>query len=301
MSDVTSGAVRDVRLVLDCAAELGESPVWDAQEQALYFVDIKGRALHRYHPESGAHAVATVGEDIGCVGLTRGRALIAGMRSGVFLIGRDGAILRKLADNPEDQAWSRFNDGRVDPAGRFLVGTIDEARGGRAGLYRLDRSGLTRLLDGLMTSNGLAFTADGGRVYHADTPRFTVTRYAYDAARGTLGEGEVFCRLDADAPDHARPDGAAVDVDGCYWTALYEGGRIQRRSPDGGLLAEIPIPARCPTMVAFGGRDLRTLYVTTARAGRPAEELAATPRAGGLFALDVDVPGRLEPLFDPDL
>lgn len=294
-------APHEVRLVLDCAAALGESPLWDAQEQALWFVDIGGRAIHRYHPESGAHAVAAVGEDIGCIGLTRGRALIAGMRSGVFLVGRDGAILRKLADNPEDQAWSRFNDGRVDPAGRFLVGTIDQERGGRAGLYRLDRSGLTKLLDGLMTSNGLAFSADGRRLWHADTPRFTVTRYAYDPATGALGGGEVFCRLDHDAADRARPDGAAPDVDGCYWTALYEGSRIQRWAPDGALLAEIPIPARCPTMVAFGGRDLKTLYVTTARAGRPEAELAETPHAGGLFALDVDVPGRLEPLFDPDL
>ncbi|GGK18383.1 SMP-30/gluconolactonase/LRE family protein [Salinarimonas ramus] len=296
-----NAASHEVRLVLDCAAELGESPLWDAQEEALYFVDIKGRAIHRFHPASGAHAVAGVPEDIGCIGLTKGRALIAGMRSGVFLVGRDGEILRKLADNPEDQAWSRFNDGAVDPAGRFLVGTIDEERGGRAGLYRLDRSGLTRLLDGLMTSNGLAFSADGRSVFHADTPRFTVTRYAYDPATGTLGDGDVFCRLDADAVDRARPDGAALDVDGCYWTALYEGGRIQRWSPDGALLAEIAIHARCPTMVAFGGRELKTLYVTTARAGRPADELAREPHAGGLFALDVDVPGRLEPLFDPDV
>jgi sugar lactone lactonase YvrE len=291
----------DVRLVLDCAARLGESPVWDAQEQALYFVDIKGRALHRYHPESGAHAIAGVPEDIGCVGLTKGRALIAGMRSGVFLIGRDGAILRKLADNPEDQAWSRFNDGAVDPAGRFLVGTIDEERKGRASLYRLDRSGLTKLVGGLMTSNGLAFSADGRTLWHADTPRFTVTRYPYDPARGTLGEGEVFCRLDETAADRARPDGAALDVEGCYWTALFEGARIQRWSPHGALLAEIPIPARCPTMVAFGGPELKTLYVTTAGGDRPEEERARYPQAGGLFALDVEVPGRLEPLFDPDL
>lgn len=290
-----------VRLVLDCAAELGESPLWSAQEQALYFVDIKGHALHRFHPESGAHVVAAVPEEIGCVGLTKGRALIAGMRSGVFLISRDGEILRKLAENPQDRAWSRFNDGKVDPAGRFVVGTIDEERGGRGALYRLDRSGLTQLLDGLMTSNGLAFTADGRHVYHSDTPRFVVRRFAYDPATGALGAGEPFCRLDADAPDRARPDGAALDVDGCYWTALYEGARIQRRSPDGRLLDEIPIPARCPTMVAFGGPDLKTLYVTTARAGRPDEERDLYPHAGGLFALDVDVPGRLEPLFDPDL
>jgi len=291
----------DARLVLDCAARLGESPVWDAQEQALYFVDIKGRALHRYHPESGAHAVASVAEDIGCIGLTKGRALIAGMRSGVFLIGRDGASLKKLADNAEDQSWSRFNDGRVDPAGRFLVGTIDEERRGRAGLYRLDRSGLTKLLDGLMTSNGLAFSADGAQVWHADTPRFTVTRYAYDAATDALGEGEVFCRLDEAAPDRARPDGAALDVDGCYWTALYEGARIQRWSPHGELLREVAIPARCPTMVAFGGPELKTLYVTTAGGDRPEEERDRYPHAGGLFALEVDVPGRLEPLFDPDV
>ena len=187
----------------------------------------------------------------------------------------------KLAENPESHATSRFNDGRIDPRGRFLLGTIDEPKaGGTAHLYRYDRRGLVALVDGLLTSNGLAFSPDGRSLYHADTPRFTVRRYAYDPETGALADPEPFVTLTPTEADRGRPDGAAVDVEGCYWTALYEGGRIQRYAPDGRLLAEIAVPARCPTMVAFGGPDLRTLYVTSARAGRPAEELAPPAALG---------------------
>lgn len=281
--------------------DLGECPLWSAGEEALYFVDITGRAIHRYRPGDGSDAVLPVAEDIGCIGLWPGGGFIAGMRTGVFRLAADGTTVARLADNPEDPATSRFNDGRTDPAGRFLLGTIDEPKaGGTARLYRYDRRGLVALLDGLLTSNGLAFSPDGATLYHADTPRFLVRRYPYDAATGTLGAGADFVRLVPEETGPGRPDGAAVDVEGCYWTALYEGGRIRRHAPDGALLLEVPVPARCPTMVAFGGPDLRTLYVTTARRGRPADELAALPLSGALFALDPGVAGMAAVPFDPE-
>jgi sugar lactone lactonase YvrE len=289
-------------IALDIRAELGECPIWSDEEQALYFVDIKGRALHRFDPASGDHAAIAVPEEIGCVGFNRQGGFIAGLRSGLWLLDAAGGQVRKLADNPEDQRISRFNDGRVDPAGRFLAGTIDETRlGANAHLYRYDSRGLHALAGGLLTSNGVAFSPDGRTLYHADTPTFSVFRYAYDPATGEATDRTEFLRLPSTGEDRGRPDGAAVDEEGCYWTALYEGGRIQKYAPDGRLLAEYPVPARCPTMVAFGDSDRRTLYVTSARANRPADELAILPHSGSLFSMRVEVPGLRESRFDPTL
>lgn len=292
----------EINLALDVGTELGECPIWSAGEQALYFVDIKGRRLHRFEPRTGEHVALAMPEEIGCFGFRKGGGFIAGFRSGLWLLGSNGAPLEKLADNPEDRRTSRFNDGRVDPIGRFLAGTIDEPKdGGRANLYRYDRRGLAVLATGLLTSNGVAFSPDGRTLYHADTPTYTVWRYAYDPATGDATNRTLFLRLNATATDQGRPDGAAVDADGCYWTALFEGGRIRRYDPDGRMLAEYPVPARCPTMVAFGGPDLKTLYVTSARSGRSREELASLPQSGGLFSMPVDVPGLPEHHFDPSL
>jgi sugar lactone lactonase YvrE len=287
-------------VALDLRAELGECPLWSAEEQALYFVDIKGRALHRYKPSTGEHDSMAMPEEIGCIGFRKGGGFIAGFRSGLWLLDAQGNREAKLADNPEDQRMSRFNDGRADPAGRFLAGTIDEPKdGGRAHLYRYDRRGLATLAGGLLTSNGVAFSPDGRVLYHSDTPTFTIWRYAYDPATGEASGKTVFARLEPTESDRGRPDGAAVDREGCYWTALFEGGRIQRYAPDGRLLAEYPVPARCPTMVCFGGPDRKTLYVTSARTGRSVEELAAFPHSGGVFAMPVETPGLPEHFFDP--
>jgi sugar lactone lactonase YvrE len=286
-------------IALDVRAELGECPIWSVEEQALYFVDIKGKALHRFAPATGAHRTFSMPEEIGCIGFGKGGGFIAGFRSGLWLLDAEGNRLRKLADNPEDQRTSRFNDGRVDPAGRYLAGTIDEPKdGGKAHLYRYDSRGITSLAEGLLTSNGVAFSPDGRTLYHADTPTFTVWRYAYDPTTGQATDKTLFVRLQPTETDRGRPDGAAVDAEGCYWTALFEGGRIQRYSPDGRLLAEHSVPARCPTMVCFGGPDLKTLYVTSARTGRPADELDAYPHSGSLFTMPVDVPGLPEYKFD---
>jgi sugar lactone lactonase YvrE len=289
-------------VALDVRAELGECPIWDGEEQALFFVDIKGRALHRFRPATGEHAVMAMPEEIGCIGLLKGGGFVAGFRSGLWLLDTQGRRESKLADNPEDHRTSRFNDGRVDPAGRFLAGTIDEPKdGGRAHLYRYDRRGLATLARGLLTSNGVAFSPDGRTLYHSDTPTFTVWRYAYDPANGQATDKTLFVRLQPSETDRGRPDGAAVDAEGCYWTALFEGGRIQRYAPDGRLLAEYPVPALCPTMVCFGGADLKTLYVTSARNGRSEAELEAFPHSGSLFSMRVDVPGLPETRFDPSV
>lgn len=283
-------------LVLDARARLAEGPVWEGR--SLRFTDIPGRALHRFDPDTGAHDVVPMPEEVGCFAPSRAGGILAAMRSGLWAL--EAGAPRLLAANPEDHATSRFNDGGTDPRGRLIAGTMDATKSGRGGLYRYDRRGLVRILDGISTSNGVAFSPDGRVMYHADTPRFTVTAHDYDPDTGTISGGRDFLRLTPSDTDRGRPDGAAMDAEGCYWTALFEGGRLHRYSPKGELLAVLPLPAPCPTMPCFGGPDLRTLYVTTAREGRSPEVLERFPGSGGIFALRVDVPGRPRPPFDPD-
>ncbi len=271
---------------------LGESPVWLAAEARLAFIDIAGRRLHRFDPATGDHRIDPLDEDPGCVGPARGGGFVAGLRSGVWLLDADGRKLRRLVANPEASATHRFNDGHVDPGGRYVAGTLDETKAaGDAGFYRLDRRGLKHLAGGIMTSNGAAFSPDGRTLYHSDTPRFVIWRWDYDPATGEAENQREFVRLQPTPEDRGRPDGAAVDADGCYWSALYEGGRLQRYDPDGRLMAAYPLPARKPTMPAFGGPDMKTLFVTTA---------ADEGREGGdLYAMDAGVAGVPSALFDP--
>ena len=284
------------RCVLDLKASLGECPMWSIAEQALYFVDINAPSLNRYDPEAGTHRAIPMPSSIGSFGLRAGGGFVVALRDGVWLADMHGHLERKVVDAPYDPAHHRFNDGRVDRQGRFWVGTMNENRDANtAALYRLERDGtLARVLDDIMISNGLAWSPDGRTMYHADTPTLTLRAFAFDPATGTPALPRVFARWSG-ATD--RPDGGAVDSRGHYWTAFYRGGKVVELDPTGRIVRELAIPAMCPTMCAFGGRDLRTLYVTTARQQRPDDELARFPQSGGVFAMSVDAPGLPEPHF----
>lgn len=286
-----------LRTVLPAQAALGECPLWAEDEQALYWVDIEAPSLNRFDPASGKNQSWSLPEHIGCVGRRRGGGFIAGLRSGLWLLDEAARPTRCIARPVADTAISRFNDGRVDPWGRFWAGTIHEPRDlPAAELFQVDASLDCRRLAGeVKVSNGLAFSPDRRWAYHSDTPNHVIYRYPLDPESGEITcPREVFHRFPV---GHGRPDGAAVDVEGYYWSALYEGGRVVRLSPAGEIVAEYPVPARCPTMCAFGGPDLRTLYVTSARHGRPLDELEAYPESGNLFALRVAVAGQGEPHF----
>jgi sugar lactone lactonase YvrE len=282
--------------VLDIGASLGECPLWSIDEQALYWVDINAPALNRFDPATGRNVAMPMPEAIGSYAFREGGGFVVALRSGIWLCDATGRLDRRVVEAPYDTRQYRFNDGRCDPAGRFVVGTMNEMQDGpTAALYRVDRDfSLAELFSGMSTSNGLAWSPDGRTMFHSDTPSRTVHAFDYDARTGTPSNGRVFARWTGATE---RPDGGTTDSRGHYWSAFYSGGRIAELAPDGTRVAEHPLPAMCPTMCAFGGPDLRTLYVTTARQKRDAAELARYPHSGGIFAKRVAFPGRPEVPF----
>lgn len=293
-------------LVLDARAELAECPLWSVAEQCLYWIDIAGRRLHRYDPATSLDRLWWMPCEPGCIALADGGGLVAALRDGFYRFYPEQSRLHKLAGAPYDTTNMRFNDGRCDASGRFWAGAMYQQRTSeQAAMFCLER-GAVRLgwgpQDGLgvKVSNGLAFAADGDALFQSDTPNHVIYRFAFDAATGQVGERSVFARLPVkgeQAVYGGRPDGAAIDAEGCYWSAQYEGGRVLRFSPQGEIIGIVHVPVTRPTMVAFGGADLRTLYVTSAREGAADEELARQPQAGGIFAVRLDVAGRPEPLY----
>lgn len=284
--------------VLAVQAELGECPVWSVNEQVLWFVDILAPALHRFNPNTGEHQRWPVDEEIGCIGLRSEGGLIAALRSGVCFLDEQGRITRRIADNPGNAPLSRFNDGRVDYFGRFWCGSLWEPQDRNGGLLcRVDnRLALTVQDDDIKTANGLAFSADKRWMYLTDTPNAVMYCYPLDENSGDPGARQVIRHFDT--RQGGLPDGAAIDSEGYYWSAMFDGGRVVRIAPDSGdIVDEIALPVRWPTMVAFGGADLKTLYITSSRENRTEEELAQYPQSGDLFAVRVSVAGLPEPLF----
>ena len=283
---------------------LGESPLWHPLEQVLYWVDIPGRQLHRYHPATARHDEWHFPSEPACCVPLRGGGLLLAMRDGLWRFDPDTGQRHLVAKPPYDPARQRFNDGKADAQGRFWIGTIDDRRLSAAALYRLDGASLVEVAAGITVSNGLAFSPDGRTLYWADTKAHVVWSFDCDGHDGSLSRRRVFQQFSPRADGQplstygGRPDGAAVDAEGAYWVAMFEGQRLLRLGPDGALLAELALPVRCPTMPCFGGADLKTLYITTARDQRPAEELAAQPLAGCVLQLRVDVPGLPAELVD---
>lgn len=277
---------------------LGESPFWHPDEAALYWCDIPGRQLNRWVPASATHTAWAIESEPGCCAPLPGGPLLLACRDGLWRFHPADGRRERIAAPPYDPAHERFNDGKADPQGRLWVGTIYEPRQpANAALYRWAGGRLQPMVPGITVSNGLAFSPDGRTLYRSDTASHRIFACDFDGSEGSLSRERVFAEFPRKQPGQdlahygGRPDGAAVDAEGAYWCAMFEGQRLLRLAPSGELLQELPLPVRCATMPCFGGADLRTLYLTTARLGRPAEELAAQPLAGCVLTLRVSVPG----------
>jgi sugar lactone lactonase YvrE len=270
------------------AAKLGEGASWSARERAVWFVDIKGRQVHRYDEATRTRRSWPAPEDVGFIVAARGGRLICGLKSGLYEFDPADGKFQLLTLVDSDRPRNRLNDGYVDAAGRLWFGTMDDDETNPTGaLYRFDATGLQRCDDDYVITNGPATSPDGRTLYHIDTLKREI--YAFDlAADGSLSKRRIFARV---AETDGHPDGPVVDATGCVWVGLFGGWGVNRYSPSGELLSKLSLPVANCTKAAFGGADLQTLYVTTAWKGLTPEQRAQQPLAGGLFAVRVDTPG----------
>lgn len=289
-------------------SELGESPFWHPGEQMLYWVDIAARKICRADMLLGGLESWAMPSEPGCIAPARtggeDSGLVIALRDGIYRARQWGGELALLAPALHDTATTRFNDGKADPLGRFWAGTIYEPRdAARAQLFSLDgRSHAPQLelkAGKATTANGLAWSPDAATLYWADTPSHAIRAWDWSQASNAMSRERVFKQWPGKPegwqpgmPGYGgRPDGAAVDIEGNYYVAMYEGGRLLKLSPAGELLADMAVPAQCPTMPCFGGADRKTLYLATARHNRPAAELRRWPDSGCIFSMRVEVPG----------
>jgi sugar lactone lactonase YvrE len=272
------------------ACQLAESPQWLAEAGALQHVDILGRTILRRPLGGGPITTLHTADDVGfALALEDGGVLAGAGRDLLFFpaFRSEPVAVTDVRDEPEE---NRFNDACCDPAGRVLAGTLSRSRApGTAALYRLEPSGaLTRLLPATI-SNGLDWNDDATVLYYVDSTTQQVDAIAYDVDTGALGSRRRFAQI---APEDGLPDGLAADAEGGVWLALFGGAAVRRYTPGGALDAAITLPVTNPTSLAFGGTDLKTLFVTSARHLLSAEQLAREPLAGSVLALRPGVAGR---------
>ncbi len=278
-------------LALEVGALLGEGPLWDERDGSLLFVDIEGELVHRFGPATGEHASFSTGAPVGSVGLRADGGLVLAVHDHFARSGAAGEDLEAVPGFSVEGAAVRFNDGEVDPWGRYVAGTMDwEQRRPLGALYRLSPDGsVTTLVEGVTISNGLAWSADRRLLYYVDTPTLGVDVFDVDPADGGISGRRR--TIDVEEAEHGRPDGIALDAEGCLWVACYGGGRVCRFTPAGTLDTIVRLPASCVTSVAFGGPHLTDLYVTTARTDLDPAALAEEPHAGDLFVVEPGVSG----------
>lgn len=287
------------RVAVDIAwagpADLGEGPIWDGRTGELVWLDITRQLVHRLEPSTGRDRQIDVGQEVGAVGLRSSGGLIGALRDGFALIADDGRC-ELVTDTERDRADTRMNDGKVDPAGRFWAGTMAfDTREGAGTLYRLGRGyQVEPVLTGLTISNGMEWSADRRLMYFIDSPTCRVDAFDYDDPTGAIRGRRPLCEI---AIDGAVPDGMTVDAEGALWVAAWGGSCVLRFTPDGTPAGAIRLPASQVTSCAFGGRDLRDLYITTASRGLDAAQRSREPLAGALFVCRPGPRGREPSMF----
>lgn len=298
MTDIT------IDIALDAQSGVGESPIWDAEQQALYWVDITGKSVHRCDPSSGAHRVWRTEDFPVAIALANsGKGAIVALAQGVGLLDFDGAMTPFT--NPDDHPGNRLNEGKCDPAGRFWVGSMQtnlnpdgsprEITDHTGALFRIDPDGSsTRFSDFTIgISNTMAWSPDDKYFYFGDSLSNTLFRYDYDRESGRVDNKTVLFQHDAGG----FLDGSCIDDDGCLWNARFSGGKLLRITPQGKIDRTIALPVTNPTSCTFGGPDGRTLYVTSARFMLSDAEIESNPREGAILALHTGYAGPADRRF----
>jgi len=281
----------EVSCIADVKAVLGEGPIWVEREQALYWVDIKGLKIFRVD-QAGELSTWQTPLRIGSLAPRSSGGFLAGTEKGFAVVDPEAGQYELIAEPEGDRPNNRFNDGKVDRAGRFWAGTMDDTEVEASGaLYRVDQQlNWTRVDDGYKVTNGPAFSPDGRIMYHADSARQII--YAFDLdEQGEISNKRTFAQF---GKGDGYPDGMTVDAEGCLWSAFWDGWCIRRFAPSGECMQVIEMPVQKPTSCAFGGPALDSLYVTSASIGIGEKELAMQPYAGGLFLVSPGVGGVAE-------
>jgi len=277
-----------LELIADYQCEIGEGPLWHPLEKRVYWTDIpKGRMFH-FDPATGKHEQFYEGEVVGGFTIQADGSLLLFQGGGAIRIWKDGKLTTLIEEVP-GEGDSRFNDVIADPEGRVFCGTMAvDAHPGS--LYRLDLDGsIQRLFTGFSISNGMGFTPNLKQMYHTDSPAREIYRYNYDRATGGLSKRQLFVHI---AEADGYPDGMTVDAEGCVWTALWDGSAVVRFSPEGEEIWRIPFPkASQVSCAAFGGDDMRDMYVTTAGGH---DKTANGLEAGALYRLKPNACGGTE-------
>lgn len=282
-------------LLLDAHATLAESLLWEPGEGALYWVDIRAPALFRLDPATLENRKWELPEDIGAFALLDDdKSALVALRSGLFALSLATGSLERVAEAPWDPERYRFNEGACDAKGRFWVGCMFDPKqghegGGAPGPLQVwtSETGLVRQADEAKCHNGMGWSPDGGMFYLSHSQDQVIYAFPFALESGRLGERRTFARTTGPGV----PDGAAVDEEGAYWCAMHGASRLHRYARDGELLEEVELPVSQPTMCAFGGPDLRTLFIASAAENLSAEQRKQQPHAGGLFRFDPGVRG----------
>jgi sugar lactone lactonase YvrE len=285
----------NIELVLDSKAIIGESPIWVAEEGAIYWVDIKAPSLHRMRLDGSDMRSWAMPADIGAYALDgKGSALVA-LRTGLFWFDLATHALTLAVAAPFDPNITRFNEGACDSTGRFWIGTMTDPLDGttpdeKGMLYSYtSKDGLIAYEDFSFLANGMAWSADETSFFLSHSYAQKVFTFAFDKQSGALSNRSVFCEL---LGEKGIPDGAAMDSAGFYWCAVHGGWKLHRYAPDGQLDQVIELPVSQPTMCCFAGENLDELYITSAHEKLSTEQLKAEPHAGGLFRLKPEMRGQ---------
>lgn len=287
-----------VRRIGETEDSIGETPVWRAEENALYWVDCDGPPrLRRWRAENGEVTDWIMPSRIGGFVFKQDGGALVTLSDGLFDFDFASGALTPRVASPLGKHAS-LHECACDPAGRFWVGAIDHRVGpdnlhpGGASLFRLDGDRLVPVIEGISCANGLAFSPAGDALYISDSTTLRGDRYPLDPLTGELGARETFFQL---GEGDGFVDGAAVDAEGAYWASLVYAGKLRRYRPDGTADVEIRLPFANPTKLAFGGSEMTTIYVTTIRHGLDGQQ--ASPLDGGLFTIEGSHAGLSDPVF----
>ncbi|MGN6619271.1 MAG: SMP-30/gluconolactonase/LRE family protein [Ilyomonas sp.] len=275
-------------LVLDAKAELGEGSIWNPIENKLYWINIEGKTLHIYDPETKKDIEFPTGSRVGTVVPVKDGGVLVALQKGIYKMDTNNGDLSFITQPIQDSSI-RFNDGKCDPSGRFWVGTMAlDQRKGAAVLYRMDKDkSIHTMVENVTISNGIVWTSDKKTMYYIDTPTGEVVAYDYDDATGEISNKRVAVKV-----EDGSPDGMTIDENDHLWVALWGGNAVGCYDPKTGkLIQKVEVPAPNITSCAFGGKDLKTLYITTARGQMSDEQLKKYPQSGGVFSVQLNVKG----------